>query len=435
MRTSRKSNEHKPEKLATGVASLVSNYRRLDGEINDTATVLIKNAHDLEKRFNDELIPQLVRMQTLLSQRGDLRKALRSGNVPVEASSTLLSELEELPSWTDWYEDFRKRVNDATSLRTVQRAIRKLKGAVPESEGQEATSKSGTTQAPEAGAKEGSVEGEAAEKSNSGSVAESENDVEQQSDSTTVKKSERIEVETGPDMLTRFAVELQKVLSGESIEDGTTRIRRAAEMARDLQRAIGEGRLFESARPVALPEPPPIAGEPVPEPDPDPGTFESLRQRVFHMADTAEIDREIRAHLQKLVKPLLEDHPYKLSLQIGVNVSREDGRRLAVGDWLECTEVGPRLQERIGGNISVGRITGVDEAGRPKVRWHDGQEWKKAYSFSESNGLVHVLFDWQVAERFPKEFSTYLDASRKGPGSVADPAKQAERSSDDRAAG
>jgi hypothetical protein len=215
------------------------------------------------------------------------------------------------------------------------------------------------------------------------------------------------------------------VLTGESIQDSGTRIRRAAELALDLQRAIAEGKLFESARPVALPEPPPIAGEPVPEPDP--GTFEDLRQRVFHMADTAEIDQEIKEYLQELAKPLVEDHPYQMSVQVSVSVSREHGR-LVDGDWLEYLSGGTRLQKLIGGSITVGRITGLDELRRPKVRWHDGKEWKKPYSLFENDGRVRVLFDWQAAERFPKEVRTYPDTSRKEPSSVTKTAMQAKRS-------
>src|ERR1039458_6707580 len=109
--------------LATCVASFTSEYNDLDCAINDITTELLEQDRKLVKRF-DELLPLVKRMWMLLSQRGDLHAL-------VSRDSSLASELEQLedvPTWTKWYEAFSSRIIDAPSLRTIQRKLKKLRG-------------------------------------------------------------------------------------------------------------------------------------------------------------------------------------------------------------------------------------------------------------------------------------------------------------------
>ena len=110
--------------LATLVASFSNEYNHLDTKINDLTNELLGQEHKLSVRYRDELIPLLHRMQMLLSQRGNLH-ALVSNN---RSSVSALSQLEDIPTWTEWYDAFASRVEGAKSLRTVQRQLKKYRG-------------------------------------------------------------------------------------------------------------------------------------------------------------------------------------------------------------------------------------------------------------------------------------------------------------------
>jgi phenylpyruvate tautomerase PptA (4-oxalocrotonate tautomerase family) len=183
------------------------------------------------------------------------------------------------------------------------------------------------------------------------------------------------------------------------------------EIAEDVTAKLRDEIAFEA------PQPPPIVGDPVPEPEP--GTLEALRQRLSRMADTEEMSKALAKFVTDLLTPVLANHPYSPSHRVSVAISRKDKHRVDVGDWVEfvggCSE---RLLKLIGdGKLGLGRVVGADELHRrPKVRWHDGGEWKKPYSLFANDGRVHVLYDWQAAERYPEAFSSY---PRKQPAIAA----------------
>ncbi len=196
------------------------------------------------------------------------------------------------------------------------------------------------------------------------------------------------------------------------------------EVAEDLIAKLRDEIEFE-----ATPQPPPIAGDPVPEPEP--GTLEELRQRIFRMADVEDIGDTVKKYLADLVAPLLQQHPLgALSHSVSAYVSRSNKSRVAPGDWVMYVKDGysKRLRELIGEGITLGRVVGVDELRRPKIRWHDGKEWKKPYSFYPNDGDVRVLFDWQAAELQPRAFGTY--PSDPEPPNQPIPAKSSVASAD-----
>lgn len=173
------------------------------------------------------------------------------------------------------------------------------------------------------------------------------------------------------------------------------------EIAQDVTAKLRDEMEFE------VPQPPPIAGNPVPEPEP--GTLEELRQRLSRMADTEEMSKALAKFVTDLLTPVLANHPYSPSHRVSVAISRKDKRRVDVGDWVGF--VGgrsERLLKLIGeGKLGLGRVVGEDEFHRPRVRWHDGREWKKPYSLFENDGRVHVLYGWQAVERYPEAFKSY----------------------------
>jgi hypothetical protein len=80
----------------------------------------------------------------------------------------------------------------------------------------------------------------------------------------------RNEIESGPELLTRFSDAMQEVLVGKSIRKAAMRIKRAVEMVDDLRRANIEGRVFDAAfsvdvsttKPAAVAATAPISSEP-----------------------------------------------------------------------------------------------------------------------------------------------------------------------------
>jgi hypothetical protein len=85
-------------------ASLLAEYKSLDKELQTKAL----SARDL---IENEVVPLLIRMHALLSQRG-------SEHLRLEA---------ELPTWTEYYEHFRWKFN-LKSLRTFQRQLASERG-------------------------------------------------------------------------------------------------------------------------------------------------------------------------------------------------------------------------------------------------------------------------------------------------------------------
>ncbi len=57
-------------------------------------------------------------------------------------------------------------------------------------------------------------------------------------------KDEREEIQTGPELIAKFISQMRRVLTGKTIMSDSGRIRRAAEMLHDLERANNEGKLF-----------------------------------------------------------------------------------------------------------------------------------------------------------------------------------------------
>ena len=221
-------------KLATDVASMVSEYRSLNGEINNITTDLLDEAARLESKSNDELIPRLAQMQSLLSQRGELRQRLKRDELSSEVSARLLGQIEELPGWTMWYENYHTRVKNAFSLRTAQRNLAKInKTALLKTNAAIETSEVAET----------------------GETKPDESAKEQSHDGCGLNKPiEREEIKTGPELLASHASMMLSVLTGPSIKSDTMRIKRSVELVKDMQQAIQEGKLF-SATPQVDPQP------------------------------------------------------------------------------------------------------------------------------------------------------------------------------------
>ena len=107
-----------PQKLANLFASLDAEqtkktYADLSEAIRDKSEAFESAFKDAADRW-DELTPYLSQMQSLLSQRGAQRKAVLQ-----EAG---------LPSWTDWFERFKKELGWKISLRAVQKKLATLRG-------------------------------------------------------------------------------------------------------------------------------------------------------------------------------------------------------------------------------------------------------------------------------------------------------------------
>jgi hypothetical protein len=227
-------------------------------------------------------------------------------------------------------------------------------------------------------------------------------------------------------ILTQQCIRMAQTLVGPSVQPLAERIKKAIQMAEAICEAAQGGSYehvrFEEPVPEA-PQPPPIAGDPVPEPEP--GTLEALRQTVSRMADTGEISDALERFVTELLTPVLANHPYSPTYHVSVSISRQGQYaqwstrdRIDIGDWVEFVGGGSvRLLKLIGdGKLGLGRVIGVDELRRPRICWHDGTGWKKAYSFFENDGRVRVLYDWQAAERYLEPFNSYP----KPPASTAE---------------
>jgi len=106
-----------PQKLANLFASL--NAEQTKRKFADLSEAIREKSEAFESAFKDaadrwdELTPCLSQMQSLLSQRGEKRKVVLR-----EAG---------LPSWTEWFERFKKELAWKISLRAVQKKLAALR--------------------------------------------------------------------------------------------------------------------------------------------------------------------------------------------------------------------------------------------------------------------------------------------------------------------
>ncbi|MGA2609825.1 MAG: hypothetical protein ABSH01_20495 [Terriglobia bacterium] len=213
--------------------------------------------------------------------------------------------------------------------------------------------------------------------------------------------------------------------------DDYERARQVAAPAMTLAEAVvkqGMGDKFPEALEIFR-----LADVPVPDvqpasdpvPDPDPGVMEALRQRVNLMADTHEIAKALHEFFSGLIQPLLEQHQYGPSSTICVEVSRRGCSRIGEGDWVEYKGGDTQLTERAGRDKTLGRVVGMDNMGRPRIRWHNGQAWGKPYSLYHNNNAssLRVLFDFQAAAQFPEAYGSY-PAEGEGAAAPSPEAKQ-----------
>jgi hypothetical protein len=202
------------DELATLVASFTTEYNNLDSEISDLTDDLLGHERKLAGRYRDELLPMINQMQMLLSQRGALHALVaKDGSL-----ANKLKQLEDVPTWTEWYEAFASRVSEAKSLRTVQRQLKKLRGKTEP-----------VTDADDDG---------------------DDNDNDTDTPSALGGFDARDEVKTGAELLAEHIKQMIKVLAGKSIMTDGMRNKRALGLLKDLQHAVEEGLLLV-APPVA----------------------------------------------------------------------------------------------------------------------------------------------------------------------------------------
>jgi hypothetical protein len=205
------------DELATCVASFTTEYNILDSEINDLTDDLLGEERKLAVRYRDELLPRIGQMQMLLSQRGALHELVANNR----SLLGVLAQLEDVPTWTEWYEAFASRFQGAMSLRTVQRQLKKLRSGTGPTVGADTSSASDDT---DGGADERSF--------HSGLYRDD-------------------EAKTGAELIAEYIKQMENILAGKSIISDGMRIKRAIGLLKDLQCAVEEGFLFDA---------PPVAG-------------------------------------------------------------------------------------------------------------------------------------------------------------------------------
>jgi hypothetical protein len=94
---------------------VTAEYQELDRQINTKATKYATRAVKARNDF-DELMPLLDKMQAMLSKRGTERQ---------------LMDTLEIPTWTEWFKDFRPRLKEDVTIRTIQRKLREYRGQKP----------------------------------------------------------------------------------------------------------------------------------------------------------------------------------------------------------------------------------------------------------------------------------------------------------------
>jgi hypothetical protein len=368
---------------ATCVASFTTEYNDLDCAINDITTELLEQDRKLVKRF-DELLPLVKRMWMLLSQRGDLHAL-------VSRDSSLASELEQLedvPTWTQWYEAFSSRIIDAPSLRTIQRKLKKLRGC----------------DEPETTVDVDATEDDTDESSLCGGL------------------HERDEVKSGAELLAEHAKKMLDVLAGKSIMSDAMRITRAVSLVKDLQRALEDGFLVVTTN---APTSKALLLEGEVGSDQVRGAYAKLRSVFNRMADTAEIENVLKEALEEFVQPMIAEHPYmqvdapyRPELQVSVTLYRPGRSRINAGDWVEYRGGDDRLKKQIGAEAALGHVVEAGPCSRPRITWFNGTKWVNPYALFDEEA-VHVLFADQAASAYPEAFSTYSEpAGSKPPTAV-----------------
>jgi hypothetical protein len=84
-------------------------YYELNGQITAKLDAFVGKVVDATEEFRTLIIPLVDQMQSLLSERGRLRKLL---------------DLTGAPQWGEWFDDFEKRLHLDISLRTIQRWLK-----------------------------------------------------------------------------------------------------------------------------------------------------------------------------------------------------------------------------------------------------------------------------------------------------------------------
>ena len=375
------------DELATRVASFVIEYNNLDSEINLLTDELVGQERKLAVRYRDDLFPMISQMQMLLSQRGALHALVSSDRSLLGA----LAQLEDIPTWTEWYEAFASRVEGAKSLRTIQRKLKKLRG----SDGPETADTAVDDDAFEDDTEESSVSG---------------------------GLHEREEAKTGAELLAEHIKQMINVLAGKSIKSAAMRINRAIGLLKDLQRALEEGFLIVATT-VPAPKEPVVEGE-IPS-DRVRGAYATLRSVFNRMADTTDIESTLQDTLEEFILPMLDQHPYmqvdtpyRPELQISVTLYRAGRARISAGDWVEYRGGDDRLTKQIGAAAALGRVVEAEAFSRPRVTWFDGAKWLKPYSLFDQDA-VHVLFADQALSAYPDAFSAYSEPAQPKPPAAA----------------
>ena len=368
------------DELATLVASFTTEYNNLDCAINGVTTELLEQDRKLAKRSDDELFPMIYRMWILLSQRGDLHAlVLRDRFLASE-----LEQLEDVPTWTQWYAAFGHLIKSAPSLRTMQRKLKKLRGS----------------DEPETAVDDDATESDSNESSDCGG------------------SYEREEVKTGSELLAEHIKQMENVLAGKSIMSDGMRIKRAIGHLKDLQCALEEGFLIVATT-VPAPKEPVVEREIVSDPTRD--AMATLRNAFSRMADTADIESALQDTLEEFILPMLDQHPYmqvdtpyRPEVQVSVTLYRSGRARISAGDWVEYRGGDDRLTNQIGAEAALGHVVEADAFSRPRITWFDGRKWLKPYALFDQEA-VHVLFADQAASAYPGAFDSYSEPTLSKP--------------------
>ena len=107
---------------------LRAEFDDLNKQITTKLDIYVASARKAKIDF-DALLPELDQMQAMLSQRGRLRP---------------LMDTIGMPTWTEWFKQFRKRLGEDFTIRAIQRKLRQYRG-LPDSTVAESPNSDGTT--------------------------------------------------------------------------------------------------------------------------------------------------------------------------------------------------------------------------------------------------------------------------------------------------
>jgi len=97
------------ENISENAAEILAEYECLDADINERTTKWQPRFADVMAEFEEEILPLLEQMNSLLSYHG-------------------LRHTPGLPGWGAWYEKFRRSINLNWHMRKVQRKLAKFRG-------------------------------------------------------------------------------------------------------------------------------------------------------------------------------------------------------------------------------------------------------------------------------------------------------------------